>query len=207
MLFWSDKTPPKKLEAPIVVTKSQSCIKISRLKTDLVYLEMMSPEEYKSYFIDLLESFKRWNENSDCVYSEVFQSSITDPIQYCFQFTPLEEVLFDNENICKNFVLAPTYYLLFTKFISTLSIIFPSQFLETVKYRFVDHVLTYTVEYRKSDSYKYPILESNGYNQENLNKLFNAMIRSNDWIYLIPAYRTMFYNQIPNITTGEITNV
>lgn len=206
-MSWFSKPESAKLEAPIVVTKEPSCIRITRLKTSLIYSELMSPEEYKAYFIDLLESFKRWNENSDQVCMEVFQGSVTDPIQYCFQFTPLEEVLFNNEKIHKNFMLAPTYYLLFIKFLSTLGVSFPSQFLETVKYRFIDHVLAYVIQYRESDSYKYPILEYSGYDQENLNKLFNTMIRSGHWVYLIPVYRTVFYNQIPNLVTGEIENV
>ena len=88
------------------------------------------------------------------LYTEVFQSGVTDPIQYCFQFTPLEEVIFNNEEIHKNFMLAPTYYLLFTKFISTLSVSFPKQFLETVKYIFIDHVLMYALEYKESTSYQ-----------------------------------------------------
>lgn len=96
-MSWFSKPESAKLEAPIVVTKEPSCIRITRLKTSLIYSELMSPEEYKAYFIDLLESFKRWNENSDQVCMEVFQGNVTDPIQYCFQFTPLEEVLFDNE--------------------------------------------------------------------------------------------------------------
>lgn len=206
-MWWSGKSQPVKLEAPITITRESSSICLTRLKTSLLYSELMPPEEYKAYFIDLLESFKRWNENSDYVYTEVFQSGVTDPIQYCFQFTPLEEVVFNNEEIHKNFMLAPTYYLLFTKFISTLSVSFPKQFLETVKYRFIDHVLMYALEYKESTSYQYPILEYAGYNQEDLNKLFNTMIRSGHWIYLIPAYRTVFYNQIPNLVTGEIANV
>lgn len=202
-----NKSNSIKLKAPVVVTKKSSSICFTRLNKSLVYSELMPPEEYKVYFIDLLESFTRWNENSNYVYTEVFQNGVTDPIQYCFQFTPLEEILFNNEEIYKNFMLAPTYYLLFTKFISTLSVSFPKQFLETVKYRFIDHCLTYVIQYRESDSYQYPILEYSGYNQEDLNKLFNTMVRSEHWVYLVPVYRTVFYNQIPNLTTGEITNV